>query len=49
MEFSSLFDSFATHWGDEILIWSVAAVAGCIGLVALVNVLDMLLDNGGAG
>lgn len=49
MEFSSLFDSFATNWGDEILIWSVAAVAGCICLVALVNVLDMLLDNGGAG
>ena len=46
MEFSSLFDTFTGAWGDEVLIWSVAAVAGCICLVAVVNVLDMLLDNG---
>ncbi|WP_164546813.1 MULTISPECIES: hypothetical protein [unclassified Variovorax] len=46
MEFSTLFDSLAGSWGDEILVWSVAAVAGCICLVAVVNVLDMFLDGG---
>ncbi|WP_432729280.1 hypothetical protein [Variovorax sp. W6] len=49
MEFSTLFDSFANGWGDEILVWGVAAVAGCICLIAVVNVLDMFLDNGEAG
>jgi len=49
MEFSSLFDAFADGWGDEILIWAVAAVAGCIGLVALLNVLVMFIDNNEAG
>jgi hypothetical protein len=45
MELSSLFDSFAGAWGDEILFWVVAAVAGFICLIALVNVLDLFLDN----
>jgi hypothetical protein len=45
MEFPSLFDSFTGTWGDEILVWGVAAVAGIICLIALVNVLDMFLDN----
>jgi hypothetical protein len=45
MEFSSLFDSFAGAWGDEILFWVVAAVAGFVCLIALVNVLDLFLDN----
>lgn len=49
MEFSSLFSSFAGTWGDEILVWAVAAVAGCICIVALVNVLDMLIDNNEPG
>jgi len=49
MEFASLFDSLVTNWGDEILVWAVAAVAGCICLIALVNVLDMFLDNNEAG
>ncbi|WP_395319523.1 hypothetical protein [Variovorax sp. UC74_104] len=49
MEFSTLFDSFTTTWGDEILMWGVAAVASCICLIAVVNVLDMFLDNGEAG
>ena len=34
MELSSLFDSFAGAWGDEILFWVVAAVAGAGGLGA---------------
>ncbi|MGJ7525863.1 hypothetical protein [Variovorax sp. GB1P17] len=49
MEISSLFDSLTSAWGDEILVWAVAAVAGCICLVALVNVLDMFLDSNEAG
>jgi hypothetical protein len=49
MEFSSLFDLLAGGWGDEILIWAVAAVAGCICLIALVNVLDMFIDNNEVG
>ncbi|SEJ91900.1 hypothetical protein SAMN05216567_10483 [Variovorax sp. OK605] len=49
MEFSSLFDSLATGWGDEILVWAVAAVAGSICLIAVVNVLDMFLDNNEMG
>ena len=32
-----------------ILVWAVAAVAGCICLIALVNVLDMFLDNNEMG
>jgi hypothetical protein len=49
MEFSSLFDTLTTTWGDEILVWAVAAVAGCICLIAVVNVLDMFLDNNEMG
>jgi hypothetical protein len=49
MEFSSLVSAFAGTWGDEILVWAVAAVAGCICIVALVNVLDMLIDNNEPG
>ncbi|MFS2102770.1 hypothetical protein ACCC97_27815 [Variovorax sp. Varisp85] len=49
MEFSSLFDSFIGTWGAEILLWTVAAAAGSICLVALVNVLDMFLDNNETG
>lgn len=45
MEFFSHFDTLASTWGDEILVWAVAAVAGCICLVAVVNVLDMFLDS----
>ncbi|MGJ7614492.1 MULTISPECIES: hypothetical protein [unclassified Variovorax] len=50
MDLSSLFDTLTTSTlGDEILVWSVAAVAGCICLVAVVNVLDMFLDNNEMG
>lgn len=45
MELSSLFGSLGGSLGEEILIWAVAAVAGCICLIAVVNVLDMFLDN----
>jgi hypothetical protein len=29
---------------DEVLIWIVTLVAGSVGIVALVNALDMFLD-----
>ncbi|MDP9900433.1 hypothetical protein [Variovorax ginsengisoli] len=44
MELSSLFGSLNGAWMNDALIWVVAAVAGSIGLVALVNALDMFLD-----
>ncbi len=45
MEFSALFDSLMGTWGDDILIWAVAVVAGCIGLIAVVNVLDIFIGS----
>jgi len=45
MNISALFDALTGTWGDEILFWVVAAVAGFICLIALVNVLDLFLDN----
>jgi hypothetical protein len=45
MNIPALFDSLTGTWGDEILFWVVAAVAGFICLIALVNVLDLFLDN----
>jgi len=45
MALSSLFSALGGPLGDEILVWAVAAVAGFICLVAVVNVLDMLMDN----
>lgn len=44
MELSSLLDAFNGPWMSDALVWVVAAVAGSIGLVALVNALDMFLD-----
>ncbi|MCY1242316.1 MULTISPECIES: hypothetical protein [unclassified Variovorax] len=47
MEFSTLFDTLMGTWGDEILVWAVAAVTGCIGLIAVVNVLDIFIGSSG--
>lgn len=44
MELSSLLGLLNGAWMNEALIWVVASVAGSIGLVALVNALDMFLD-----
>lgn len=44
MDISSLIGALNAAWVDEFLIWSVAAVAGTIGLVALVNAVDMVLE-----
>jgi hypothetical protein len=45
MEFPALLTFFAGAWVDDALVWIVAAVAGTVGLVALVNALDMFLDT----
>ena len=44
MELATLFTVLGGPWLDEILIWTVALIAGVIGVVALVNALDMFLD-----
>jgi hypothetical protein len=44
MELPALLHVFGNPWVDDLLVWAVAAVAGTIGLVALVNALDMFLD-----
>ncbi|MDM0089472.1 MULTISPECIES: hypothetical protein [unclassified Variovorax] len=44
MVLSTLVDLLNSPFMDEFLIWSVAALAGTIGLVALVNALDIVLD-----
>ncbi len=44
MALSSLVDVLNGSFMDELLIWSVAAIAGTIGIVALVNALDMFMD-----
>jgi hypothetical protein len=44
MALSSLLDVLNGPWMDEFLIWAVAIVAGTIGLVALLNALDMFLE-----
>lgn len=45
MDFSSLVNVLNSPAMDEFLIWIVAGVAGTVGLVALVNALDMFLDT----
>lgn len=44
MEISSLWSGLGGVWLDDLLVWGVAALAGIVGLVALVNALDMFFD-----
>ncbi len=44
MELASLFGAINGPWVDDALVWGVAALTGVIGLVALVNAVDMFLD-----
>ena len=44
MDFSSLVNVLNSPAMDDLLMWIVAGVAGTVGLVALVNALDMVLD-----
>lgn len=45
MDVPALLSFFGGAWVDDALVWIVAAVAGTVGLVALVNALDMFLDT----
>lgn len=45
MDFSTLVNVLNSPAMDEFLIWVVAGVAGTVGLLALVNALDMFLDT----
>ncbi|MBT2320978.1 hypothetical protein J7E62_01225 [Variovorax paradoxus] len=44
MELSSLFGALGAAWFDDVLLWTVLAVAGIVGLVAVVNALDAFFD-----
>ena len=44
MDFSSLLAFLDGEWMDEVLVWAVAALAGGVGLVALVNAVDMFFE-----
>ena len=44
MELSSLFGIFGGGWIDELLVWAVALAAGVLGLVAIVNALNMFFE-----
>jgi len=44
MDFSSLVNVLNSPAMDDFLMWAVAGVAGTVGMVALVNALDMFLD-----
>lgn len=45
MEISSLFTLFGNGWIDELLVWAVALAAGVVGLVAIVNALNMFFET----
>lgn len=44
MELSSLFGALGGTWSDDLLLWAVLAVAGIVGLVVVVNALDVFFD-----
>jgi hypothetical protein len=46
MEFSSLFSALDAAWIDDVILWSVVAVAGIAGLAVVVNALDVFFDAG---
>lgn len=45
MEFSSLFGVLGSNWIDEFLVWAIASAAALVGLVAVVNALEMLFET----
>ena len=45
MELSSLFGALGGAWIDEMLVWAVALMAGVVGVVALVNAIDMIMES----
>jgi len=44
MELSSMWSALTGGSTDNLLIWTVAIAAGLVGLVAVVNVLDMFFE-----
>lgn len=44
MELATLFGFLGSFTLDDMLVWTVALVAGVVALVAMVNALDMFLD-----
>ncbi len=47
MDMSLLHNVFTVAWIDDLLVWAVAIVTGILGLVALVNAIDMVLETDG--
>lgn len=45
MDLSSLFDLLGNTWIDELLIWTVASAAAVVGIVAIVNALEMVFET----
>ena len=43
---SALVSALNSAWLDEFLVWGVAGMTAVIALVALVNAVDVFLDNG---
>jgi hypothetical protein len=46
MELSSLLSVLDAPWFDEVIVWTVAAVAGIVALAVVVNALDAFFDAG---
>ena len=46
MELSSLLGVLDAPWIDEVIVWTVAAVAGIVALAVVVNALDVFFDAG---
>ena len=45
MDFSSMFSALnGGVWVDDVLFWTVAALTGVVGLIAVVNALDMFYE-----
>ncbi|SIR55749.1 hypothetical protein [Pseudacidovorax sp. RU35E] len=42
---SALVSALNSAWLDEFLVWGVAGMTAVIALVALVNAVDVFLDN----
>jgi len=46
MELSALLSILDAPWIDDVIVWTVAAVAGIVGLAVVVNALDVFFDAG---
>jgi hypothetical protein len=45
MVISSLFDFADASWVDPLILWAVAAVAGILVLVTVVNALELFFES----